>query len=253
MPPQVDNEVYHRLGDRWYEAWDDPIALLRAESRLRNPWILRELRESFGSGAAPRVLDLGCGAGFLSGYLAGCGLSVTGVDRSAESLAVASARDLTRTARYVQGEVTRLPFEDASFDAVCAMDLLEHVEDPALVIREASRVLAPGGLFFFHTFNRNLLSWLLVIQAVRWLVRNTPPNLHVLHLFIKPAELRSYCDRAGLEPREFRGVRPRVNTPFFRSFLSGTIDPGLEFEFCRSLSTGYSGIACKRRDRSSSQ
>jgi 2-polyprenyl-6-hydroxyphenyl methylase/3-demethylubiquinone-9 3-methyltransferase len=67
--PKVNNDIYHDLGERWYNAQDDPVALLRAESRLRNPWIAEELRVRF-SGRALRIFDIGCGGGFLSNYLA---------------------------------------------------------------------------------------------------------------------------------------------------------------------------------------
>src|SRR5262245_2854642 len=80
---QVNNDFYHQLGERWYTAEDDPIALLRAESRARNPWIASNILQAFPSGEV-RVLDIGCGGGFLSNYLAGAGFNVTGIDASAE-------------------------------------------------------------------------------------------------------------------------------------------------------------------------
>jgi 2-polyprenyl-6-hydroxyphenyl methylase/3-demethylubiquinone-9 3-methyltransferase len=198
----VNNAWYGPLGARWYEADDTPIALLRAEARHRNPWIAETI------GAVPRrVLDLGCGAGFLANDLAARGHAVTGLDFEAENLAVARAYDRTGTARFVRGDVRALPFADASFDVVCAMDLLEHVDEPARVIAEAARVLAPGGTFFFHTFNRTWLANLVVIRGVELFVRNTPRDLHVLRLF------------------------------------TGRVGADFEFTFARSLKLGYSGYA----------
>ena len=72
-----------------------------------------------------------------------------------ESLAVARQFDNTNSVNYDYGNAYELPYNDAHFDAVCCMDFLEHVEKPDRVIAEASRVLRSGGLFFFHTFNRN--------------------------------------------------------------------------------------------------
>src|SRR6201999_1216443 len=111
---------------------------------------------------------------------------VTGLDASPESLVVAARHDETGSVRYERGDALALPYADASFDAVCAMDFLEHVEEPARVVAECSRVLRPGGLFFFHTFNRSFLAWLVVIKGVEWFVRNTPRDMHVLRLFIPP-------------------------------------------------------------------
>ena len=70
---KVDNDLYHELGEKWYLAHDDPIALLRAESRLRNPWVVEKLESHLGSSlekTETHILDVGCGGGFLSNYLA---------------------------------------------------------------------------------------------------------------------------------------------------------------------------------------
>src|SRR5450631_2744504 len=71
---QVNNDVYETLGERWYSAEDDPIALQRAESRLRNPWIAAEIARAL-SGRSGDVLDIGCGGGFLSNHLGSLGKS----------------------------------------------------------------------------------------------------------------------------------------------------------------------------------
>jgi 2-polyprenyl-6-hydroxyphenyl methylase/3-demethylubiquinone-9 3-methyltransferase len=245
VPRAVNNAIYEELGERWYKADDDPVALLRAESRLRNPWLASQLRQRCGDGA--RVLDVGCGAGFLANHLAREGFDVSGVDASPDSLAVAARYDETGKVRYAQGDALALPYADASFDAVCAMDFLEHVEEPEAVVRECSRVLRPGGLFFFHTFNRNRLAWLIVIKGVEWFVKNTPPDLHILRLFIRPDELRTFCRRHNLDVAEIRGVQPVIGSlSFWRMLATGIVPAGFRFEFVRSTLIGYSGFAERR-------
>lgn len=239
-PRLVNNRWYSELGDRWYRAQDTPIALLRAESRHRNPWIAGAI------GTTPqRVLDLGCGAGFLSNYLAARGHRVCGLDADAESLAVARAYDQTATVEYQQGDACALPFPDASFDVVCAMDLIEHVEDPARLIAEASRVLAPGGVFFFHTFNRTWLAKLIVIDGVRLFVKNTPKDLHVLRLFVPPGDLETMCRRAHLEIADLRGSRPQFDWPLWRMLATGKVGDDFAFTFTRSTALGFTGYARK--------
>jgi 2-polyprenyl-6-hydroxyphenyl methylase / 3-demethylubiquinone-9 3-methyltransferase len=243
--PSIDNAWYGQLGDRWYDAEDTPIALLRAEARHRNPWIRDQITRALGSRPC-RVLDVGCGAGLLANDLAAHGHHVVGIDSCAASLAIAHSRDATRSVEYQIGDAYALPYPDASFDVVCAMDLLEHVEHPERVIAEASRVLGPSGMLFFHTFNRSWLAYLIVIKAVEWFVANTPRDLHVLRLFIRPDELTAMCRAHGLTPVELRGSRPRFGWPLWRMVLTGTVGADFAFTFSRSVRLGYTGWA--RRD-----
>jgi 2-polyprenyl-6-hydroxyphenyl methylase/3-demethylubiquinone-9 3-methyltransferase len=241
----VNNDIYFALGEHWYADDDSPVALLRAESKLRNPWIASRLKMAFGARPC-RVLDVGCGAGFLSNDLALRGNEVTGIDIAADALAVAHAHDASGRVRYIEGDALALPFEDRSFDVVCAMDLLEHVETPDCAIAEASRVLAAGGLFFFHTFNRNVLSWLIIIAGVKWFVKSAPEHMHVLRLFLKPREVRAACIAHGLEAPVLIGVRPKLTLPFWKMLLTGRVAHDFTFRFTRSTRLGYTGVARKR-------
>lgn len=238
----INNAVYDTLGERWYQAYDDPIALLRAESQLFGPWILETIKAS--GFESPCVIDLGCGGGFVSNFLAKEACWVTGVDLSSQSLAIASKHDDTKTVRYLCRDVCDTGLPDKSFDIAISFDVLEHVEDPRQVVREARRLLKRGGLFFFHTFNRNILSNFVSIKLVEGLVKNTPRNLHLHSMFIKPCELEHWCLEAGFSSCSFRGVRPILRTLFDRSVLIGSVPKGLKFKFCKSLSNSYAGIAC---------
>lgn len=247
---KIDNELYERLGEDWYEARDNPVALLRAESRWRNPWVIEWLRKlQFERSHPPRVLDIATGGGFLANALAREGFGVVGIDVSEQSLSIARSRDSTRTVEYLRADALSLPFSDASFDAVCLMDFLEHVEDPEAAIAEATRVLRPAGLLFFHTFNRNWLSWLVVIRGVEWFVRNTPPRMHVLRLFIKPRELIAMLGRQGLDIDELFGSRPCVaSRAFWTLLMNGIVPDDFEFRRSASLAMGYTGVATRRCD-----
>jgi 2-polyprenyl-6-hydroxyphenyl methylase / 3-demethylubiquinone-9 3-methyltransferase len=242
----VNNDIYHHYGERWYTANDDPVALLRAEARARNQWMISEMAKRTAD-ADIRVLDIGCGAGFLTNELARRRFQVTGLDASETTIEVARRHDATRTVEYRVGDAYNLEFSAGTFDVVCAMDFLEHVDNPMQVVREASRVLKPGGLFFFYTFNRNFLAWLVVIKGVEWFVRNTPANMHCLPYFIKPEELKRMCRDNRLEVILFRGLVPKIfQVAFWKMLATGKVDDNFSFKFTRHTMMGYLGISIRK-------
>ena len=249
VPPdkRINNAWYADLGARWYQATDTPIALLRAEARHRNPWLADEITRVVGTRPS-RVLDLGCGAGLLANYLAERGHHVIGLDTTLENLAVARDHDRTGRVIYECGDACAIPHPDASFDVVCAMDLLEHVEDPQRLVAEVGRVLAPSGVFFFHTFNRTWQARLVVIKGVEWFVKNTPRELHVHRLFLTPGEVTAMCTAAGMELAVLRGSRPRFRWPLWRMLVTGEVGDDFAFTFTPSTKLGYTGYARKPRD-----
>jgi 2-polyprenyl-6-hydroxyphenyl methylase/3-demethylubiquinone-9 3-methyltransferase len=240
----VNNAFYDDLGKQWYEAYNHPIALLRAENKARAPWVIKKIAEHFSQNRCS-LLDIGCGGGFLSNTLAQHGHQVTGIDISEESLHIAREMDSTRTVNYCKADGYKLPFSSEQFEIVCAMDLLEHVEEPTRVIAEASRVLKPGGIFFFHTFNRNWFSWLIALKGVEWFVPNTPENMHLYRLFIKPREMTHYLKQNNLKVSEILGLMPAMDKGFFQLILQRRISTHFSFKIISSLKCGYMGHAIK--------
>lgn len=251
----VNNDFYEHLGSKWLEGQDHPIALLRAEAKIKNQWVEHQLRKNLTEPMDPegsRVLDVGCGAGFLAEHLAGFGYAVTGLDASKGAIAVAGGNrsklppEAQHRLQYVLGSGENLPFREENFSAVCCMDVLEHVKNPAALIKESLRVLKPGGLFFFHTFNRNFFSNAVVIYGVHYFFKNVPPNLHLYDWFIKPSELRQYCENESAQIVEMTGLRPRIQLrQAWQILRTGLVPIDFEFELCRSLMIGYMGVAQK--------
>ena len=97
------------------------------------------------------VLDAGCGVGYGTAYLSEVAASVIGVDVSAEAIAYATRRYAGSRTSFRRMDVTALEFADASFDAVCSFETLEHVRDAGAAVREAARVLRPGGVYVAST------------------------------------------------------------------------------------------------------
>lgn len=240
----VNNAFYDELGQDWTNRFDHPIALLRAENKLRNPWIHQAL--SLRLEAKASVLDIGCGGGLLTSFLSSHGHHVTGIDLSEGSINFAKALDPEALINYQVGDAHNLPFEDQSFDAVCMMDVLEHVGCFKTALKEAVRVLKKDGLLFFHTFNRSIFSYILVIKGVEWFVKNTPKDIHVYRFFIKPKELTRELESLGMQIESLFGLVPDFKSKGFKDLLfKKTITQDFEFKFSKSLKTGYIGFARK--------
>ena len=155
-----DLTIYDRVADRW---WSDDIRWVRTLKNLvpgRFAWFDRQI-----DWQRKAVLDLGCAGGFMAEALAARGARVTGIDPAAQAIDAARAHARTGGLRigYDVGVGEALPYDDASFDAVVCVDVLEHVADLNKVLAEVARVLRPGGMFLFDTINRNPLARLATI------------------------------------------------------------------------------------------
>ncbi len=215
MSRSIDNAVYDRLGGTW---WDEKSLLNVLHGSVtpgRFAYFRAVLDRRFGAGAAGlRVLDIGCGGGFLAEEFAALGCRVTGIDPSPVSIDAARAHAAGRGPRidYRVGAGEELPAPDAAFDVACCCDVLEHVSDVDRVISETARVLKPGGLYLFDTINRTRTSKLLAIWAAQqWpLTRLTDVAIHDWDMFITPAELAVILERHGLAPGETAGLGSRA-------------------------------------------
>ncbi len=246
----VNNDFYDDLGEKWHEGSDHPIAILRAEAASRTPWVISEIAGALGrrarNGAPLRVLDVGCGAGFLTDPLSEAGFDATGIDISVPSMRTARSRDTTESSRFLAADARSLPFADASFDVVCAMDVIEHVERADVLISEGARVLKPGGMFFFHTFNRTLLSWLMAVKGIELFVTGSPKHLHVYRLFLSPRDLRALCADNGMRVDVLRGLAPDVfSLALLKLLLTRRVPEDFRFTFIDSTLVGYVGYARK--------
>jgi 2-polyprenyl-6-hydroxyphenyl methylase/3-demethylubiquinone-9 3-methyltransferase len=261
MARSVDNDVYDRLGGSW---WDETSLLSLLHGSVtpgRFGYFRRVLARQFGNRVAGlRVLDIGCGGGFLAEEFAALGCQVTGIDPSPVSIGAARAHAAERGLRidYRTGAGEELPVPDASFDVACCCDVLEHVSDVDRVISEAARALEPGGLFLFDTINRTLKSRLLAVKAVQeWrLTRLTDVAIHEWDMFITPAELTAVLRRHGLAPGEVTGLGPHAHPlAVLRGYASARLGRITYGELSRRLDVGqvtstamsYMGFAAKTR------
>jgi 3-demethylubiquinone-9 3-O-methyltransferase len=153
-----------------------------------------------------RVLDVGCGGGILSEALAERGASVLGIDLAESALQAAEAHRAGQAVEYRLESSRETAARGEVFDVVTCMEMLEHVADPAAVLRDIHALLKPGGWAFFSTINRTLKARLGAVYAAEYLLRLVPQGTHQYDWFIKPAELSRMAERAGLAPVAFCGM-----------------------------------------------
>ena len=162
-----------------------------------------------------RVADVGCGGGLLSEALAKAGAIVTAIDLAPEVIEVAKLH-LHETNAGLSSPLAidyRLcssrdlaAGEPAVFDAVCCMELIEHVPDPAALVADLATLLKPGGKLFLSTLNRTAASFATAIIGAEYVARLLPRGTHDYRQFLKPSELAALLRAAGLALDEISGI-----------------------------------------------
>ena len=195
---------FSELAHRWWDP-ESEFRPLHQINPLRLGWI-----ESLAPMAGRKVVDVGCGGGILADAMARRGAQVLGVDLAEKSLKVARLHALeagTTGVQYRNISAEALAAEEpAAFDVVTCMEMMEHVPDPASIVRACATMVKPGGWVFFSTINRNAKAFLMAIVGAEYLLRMLPRGTHEYARLIKPSELAAYCRAAGLDMEASRGL-----------------------------------------------
>jgi len=205
---------FSELAHRW---WDEGSEFrpLHEMNPLRLEWI-----DSLAGLPGKVVLDIGCGGGILAEAMARRAAQVTGIDLASKPLGVARLHALetgVQNIEYREVSAEALAAErPAAFDVVTCMEMLEHVPEPASVVRACATLVRPGGWVFFSTLNRNPKSFLLGIVGAEYLLQLLPRGTHEYARFIKPSELARWCRDAGLDLQASRGMEYNPLTRRFR-------------------------------------
>jgi 2-polyprenyl-6-hydroxyphenyl methylase/3-demethylubiquinone-9 3-methyltransferase len=198
---------FDALADRWWDP-SGPMRPLHAMNPLRIGWIDARVRAHFGG--ATRVLDVGCGAGLAAEGLARRGHTVLGIDAASEALAAARAHAEGRGLSVVYRDAApeNLLAEGIKFPAITALEVIEHVADPAAFVTTLARLLKPGGLLFLSTINRTPRSFLTAKLGAEYVLRLLPVGTHDFSRFVTPAELGAHLRAAGLRLSDMTGMAP---------------------------------------------
>jgi len=206
-----ETQAFDRLASRWW----DPEGEFRPLHDINGPradWIEQRIALD---GAA--LVDIGCGGGLLTEAMAERGARVTGVDRAGKALAVARLHQVESglDIDYREHTAEALAAEAAGrYDVVTCLEMLEHVPEPASVVRACFELARPGGHLFFSTINRSPLAWAAAIVGAEYVLQLLPRGTHRYDRLIRPSELAGFVRAAGGEVAEIAGMH---YNPFSRS------------------------------------
>jgi 2-polyprenyl-6-hydroxyphenyl methylase / 3-demethylubiquinone-9 3-methyltransferase len=197
---------FDALAARWWDP-SGPMQPLHMMNPCRVGWILERIRRKFG-GSDVNVLDVGCGAGLLSESLAAEGFNVLGLDAGVEAIAAAKAHAEGRGFRltYRADTAEALAAEGQKYSVITALEIIEHVVDPAAFVATLASLLEPGGLLFLSTLNRTTKSYMVAKFGAEYLLRLLPVGTHDWRRFVTPQELGRFCRGAGLRLADSAGM-----------------------------------------------
>ena len=225
------------------ERWWDPHGEFGPLHRL-NPLRIAYIRDALARerGSDPlrprplkglRLLDVGCGGGLLAEPMARLGARVVGIDAGARNIAVATrhAAESGLAIDYRCASAEDLARRRERFDAVLALEIVEHVADLDAFFDALERLLRPGGMLILATLNRTAKAFALAIVGAEYLLRWLPRGTHDWSKFLRPSELAAQLRRRGLVLEDLSGVRYEP--------LAG------DFRLSRDLSVNYLARARK--------
>lgn len=166
-----------------------------------------------------QLLDVGCGAGLVSEGLSRMGAAVSAIDATEKMIEAAKhhlqASPAPLTINYRHATVSQLVEEGKSFDAITALEVIEHVDDPSGFLVDLAKLVRPGGMLILSTLNKTARSYLLGIIAAEYVLRLLPRGTHEWQRFVKPAQMVASLQAEGFEAVDLTGIR---YNPFAGSF-----------------------------------
>ena len=213
---------FNALASRWWDT-EGEFGALHEINPLRLDWIRQHVNLS-----GCRVVDIGCGGGILTESMADAGATVTGIDMAEGPLSVARLHlhESGADVDYRRSTAEELAAaEPGEYDVVTCLEMLEHVPDPAQVIRSCVELVKPGGDVFFSTINRNPKSFVFAIVGAEYVLKLLPRGTHEYEKFIRPSELEAWARTSGLELRASIGMH---YNPFTREYSLG---PNLDVNY----------------------
>ena len=154
------------------------------------------------------ILDIGCGGGLVCEPMARLGADVTGIDASDRNIGVARlhAERMGLTIDYRVATAEAVRDQGTRYDAVLALEIVEHVADVDLFLSCCADLVKPGGVLILSTLNRTTKAFALAVVGAEYVMRWLPRGTHDWRKFLKPSEVARGLRAAGLSVEELAGI-----------------------------------------------
>ena len=157
------------------------------------------------------ILDIGCGGGLLCEPLSRLGARVVGIDASEKNIKIAKthAKESNLKISYYCASPENFKYK-GKFDVILNMEIVEHVHDINLFLKESSKFLKKNGIMFIATLNKTLKSYIFAIVGAEYVLRWLPIGTHDWNMFVKPDDLIKICKKNSLRLDQILGVKYNV-------------------------------------------
>ena len=206
-------EKFSKLATEWWDP-NGKFKPLHKFNPIRLNYIKESIKEKFGKKKEPtvlknvKILDIGCGGGLLCEPLSKLGARVVGIDASEKNIKIAKTHAKKNNLKIDYYCASPENFiSKKKFDVVLNMEIVEHVEDVNLFLKESSKFLKKDGIMFVATLNKTLKSYIFAILGAEYFLRWLPIGTHDWNMFIEPNKLEEICEKNSLILDELHGVK----------------------------------------------
>jgi 2-polyprenyl-6-hydroxyphenyl methylase/3-demethylubiquinone-9 3-methyltransferase len=196
---------FDNIADFWWNKNSGPFKILHKINPIRSNFIFKNSKKYFDpSKENLKIIDIGCGGGILTESLLNlfCKSSIIGVDAGIQNIITAKSHSeyLPKKPEYIHAKFENfaINFSEEKFDIICAIEIIEHVEDWKFFLDLVNKLLKPNGLFFLSTLNRNFKSYILGIIIAEYIFKYVPRGTHLWKKFLKPSEIINYLSGSSL-------------------------------------------------------
>ncbi len=213
---QKEIDKFSKLAEEWWDP-NGKFKPLHKFNPVRLDYIKKSILKKFKKKTKDKslnnikILDIGCGGGLLCEPLSKLGADVIGIDASEKNIKIAKthARKNNLKINYYCASPENFLYKQ-KFDVVLNMEIIEHVENVNIFLKESSKFLKKDGVMFIATLNKTLKSYIFAILGAEYILRWLPIGTHDWNMFVKPDKLKQICKNNSLILDEVHGVKYNI-------------------------------------------